>query len=239
MLKPNVSICMKINWYFNDGLQSLYIYIYKFKVLWINCCHFKWLILHMSLFQILSTVLQTRVSWALSVWKALWGQFTPPDIWKQQTVLLVIYAESSNTKISECLGVTLRRMYRIWKELDEYNGDYKGTAAWKPHSNHSSKKRTQASPQIGFSQMRKISAWIKWWTHRTIGFLYPHKMYPNIYEKQRPSSHHDFRVVTSNDDIITPLIFPHGIRHNTEISVKCFEEVVLQWIDCRSLYIWQ
>ena len=33
-------------------------------------------------------------------------------------------------------------MKRIWKELDESNGDYKGTAAEKPHSDHSDNKRT-------------------------------------------------------------------------------------------------
>ena len=33
-------------------------------------------------------------------------------------------------------------MQKIWKELDEFNGDYGGMAAQKPHSDHSDKKRT-------------------------------------------------------------------------------------------------
>ena len=42
-----------------------------------------------------------------------------------------------------------------------------------------------------FSQMRKFSARIRWWTHRTtVGFIYPHKMYryqwkPNTQSRSR------------------------------------------------------
>ena len=33
-------------------------------------------------------------------------------------------------------------MLKIWKELDEFNGDYESTTARKPHSYRSDKKRT-------------------------------------------------------------------------------------------------
>ena len=69
-------------------------------------------------------------------------QFTPTELWKRHAVLLGIYARSSNTKISECLGINLRTVQRIRKEFDESNGDYEGTAARKPHSDRSDKKRT-------------------------------------------------------------------------------------------------
>ena len=32
------------------------------------------------------------------------------------------------------LGVNLRTLQGIGKELDEFNGDYEGMTAWKPHS---------------------------------------------------------------------------------------------------------
>ena len=67
-------------------------------------------------------------------------QFTPPEIWKEHSVLLGIHTESSNTKISECLRVNLRTIQRIQKVLDESNGNYEGTAAQKPHSDE--KKKT-------------------------------------------------------------------------------------------------
>ena len=43
--------------------------------------------------------------------------------------------------ISECLGVNLKTVQMIRKELSQSNGDYKGTAAWKPHSNRPNKKK--------------------------------------------------------------------------------------------------
>ena len=45
-------------------------------------------------------------------------------------------------KISQCLGVNLRTVQRIQKELDESNGDYKDMAAWKLHFDHSDEKIT-------------------------------------------------------------------------------------------------
>ena len=70
-------------------------------------------------------------------------QFPPPEIGKQYAVLLSIHAGSSNTKISYCLSVNLRTVQRIQKELNEFNGGYKGTVAQKPCSDYSDKKRTK------------------------------------------------------------------------------------------------
>ena len=58
-------------------------------------------------------------------------QFTHPEIWKQHAVLLAIHARSSNAMISDCLGISLRTVQRIQKDLDEFNDDYKGAAAQK------------------------------------------------------------------------------------------------------------
>ena len=48
---------------------------------------------------------------------------------------------SSNAKISECMDLSLGSVKKIRKELNESNGDYEGTAAQKPHSVRSEKKR--------------------------------------------------------------------------------------------------
>ena len=76
----------------------------------------------LSVFQILSTVLQTRVSWALSM-----IQFTL--LLQQHAVLLDIHTGHANIKISECLGVNLKTVLRIFKKLNESNQDYEGMAA--------------------------------------------------------------------------------------------------------------
>ena len=45
--------------------------------------------------------------------------FIPSEIWKCHAVLLGVDAESSNTKISECLGVHLRtNSYSFWGKLN-------------------------------------------------------------------------------------------------------------------------
>ena len=44
-------------------------------------------------------------------------------------------------KILDCLGVNLGRVQMIRKELDEFNGDYKGIADWKSHYDRTDKKR--------------------------------------------------------------------------------------------------
>ena len=36
-----------------------------------------------------------------------------------------------------CLGVNLRTVQRIQKELNESSGDYEDTITWKPHSDRS------------------------------------------------------------------------------------------------------
>ena len=69
-------------------------------------------------------------------------KFTLREIWKQQILLLGIYAGNINTKISISSGVNLRTSQRITKELNESNGDYKGTVARKPHSDRLHKIRT-------------------------------------------------------------------------------------------------
>ena len=59
-----------------------------------------------------------------------------------------IQSRSFNMKISECLGVHLRTMQRILKELDKFNDDYKDIAIQKPNSDHSDKKRTEFVGEI-------------------------------------------------------------------------------------------
>ena len=46
------------------------------------------------------------------------------------------------------LGVNLRTVQRILKELKESNDDYKGMTAQKPQSDHSNKKRTEFLSEI-------------------------------------------------------------------------------------------
>ena len=58
------------------------------------------------LFQVLSIEQQSRVGWALSL--STITKFTFPEIWKWHAVLLGIHARGANTKISECLGVSLK-----------------------------------------------------------------------------------------------------------------------------------
>ena len=50
-----------------------------------------------------------------------------------------------------------------------------------------------------------------------------------------------FEVVTSDGDIMPLLIFPRGLRLNTEAYIKCLEEFVLTWIEKEAagwLYSW-
>ena len=79
-------------------------------------------------------------------------QFTLPEILKQHVELADIYDWSFNTNYSNesiwgqylytDLRLTPKTMQNLWKELDESNGDYEGTAAWKSHSDRPDKKRT-------------------------------------------------------------------------------------------------
>ena len=61
-------------------------------------------------------------------------QFVPPQTWTRHAVLPGIRTRSPNRNISECLGVNLRTVQRIQKELGESNADNEGTAARKTHS---------------------------------------------------------------------------------------------------------
>ena len=69
-------------------------------------------------------------------------QFTLQEFLKRHAGLFGIHYGTSNTNVLECLDVNLRTVLRIRKKLDESNGDYKATAAWKPHSDCSDKERT-------------------------------------------------------------------------------------------------
>ena len=73
-------------------------------------------------------------------------QFTLPEILNQHVVLLGIHIRTANTKILERSNVNVRAVQRIQKE--EFNGDYKGMAAWKSHPDHSDKKRTPKFVEI-------------------------------------------------------------------------------------------
>ena len=69
-------------------------------------------------------------------------QFISPQIWTRHAVLPGVRAESSKKNLSECFGVNLRTVQRIWEELGESNGDYEGTTARETNSARSDKKRT-------------------------------------------------------------------------------------------------
>ena len=169
-----------------------------------------------------------------------------------------IYAGDSNMKISQCLGVNLRTVQKIWKELEESNDDYEDIAGWKLHTDSSDKKRipefvckiqamTDNDPSktiryiardmrvseflirlvvhedihyfsykmrkgqfydrvwrqsfsanssipsnricFRFSQMRKFSTWIRWWTHSTLTCSVPKRCTSND-RNQIPDPHH-------------------------------------------------
>lgn len=38
-------------------------------------------------------------------------------------------------------------------------------------------------------------------------------------------------VITSDNNIMSPFIFPNGLRFNTEDYIKCLEEVLLSWVN--------
>ena len=51
-----------------------------------------------------------------------------------------------------------------------------------------------------------------------------------------------FEVVTSDNHVTPPFIFPHGLIFNTEAYIKSLDEVMLFWIErvaARSVFIWQ
>ena len=96
----------------------------------------------------------------------------------------------------------------------------------------------QASTLTLVLHMRKISSWFKWWTHKTtVGLFFPHKI-----KTKHPVHIMVFGVVTKDGDVMHPLIFPQGLKLNTEAYIKCLEEVVLLWIErvtAGEPYMWQ
>ena len=62
-------------------------------------------------------------------------------------------------KISQCFGVNLKTVQRIWKELNKSNGDTEGTAALKTRTDRSSKKRTVKL--VGQNQANDLSKSIR------------------------------------------------------------------------------
>ncbi len=60
--------------------------------------------------------------------------FTFPHLWKRHTVLVLISAGHSNSKISEMLKVTEQFVRTVRRELISSDYDYKGVAERKHHS---------------------------------------------------------------------------------------------------------
>ena len=58
------------------------------------------------------------------------------------------FTKEAYTKISECLGVNLRTVQRIRKELDESIDDDKGTVSRKPDCNRPDQKITEFVSKI-------------------------------------------------------------------------------------------
>ena len=80
---------------------------------------------------------------------------------------------------------------------------------------------------FGFSQMRKNSARIRWWIHRTI---IDSQVILRVMETKHPVPIMMFWVVTNNGDFIFSFIFLHGLKLNLKAYIKCLEEIVLPWI---------
>ena len=117
-------------------MTYIYVYIYRW--------HFKLFILHMCF--VLGFVYGAEnVSQLDPVCEEsnTITQFAPPEIRKNHVEQFGIHSfRSSNRKIPLCLGISLKPVPGIWKELDESINDYEGTSARMPHSGHSDKKRT-------------------------------------------------------------------------------------------------
>ena len=78
-----------------------------------------------------------------------------------------------------------------------------------------------------FSKPRKISAGIRWWTHRTTVGLNGWLDVPIGTKTKCPVHIMMFGLVTSDNDIMSPFIFPNGLRLNMEAYIKYLEEVML------------
>ena len=79
--------------------------------------------------------------------------------------------------------------------------------------------------------MRKISTRIRLSTHRTTGGLLCHHK-TSILMKTKLTDHITmFGVISSDGDVMSPLIFPRNHRINMEAYTKCLQEVVQPWIE--------
>ena len=108
----------------------IYIYIYMciYRLQWVNCCHFKLLISQMYfVWGFVSGASKLELG-AVCGESSTIMQFISPEFWKWHAVLFGIHTDSSSTKISQCLSINPKSLQRIWKELDEFNGDYEGIA---------------------------------------------------------------------------------------------------------------
>ena len=95
------------------------------------------------MFQVLSIVQQTETSWALLVKKAVpWRNSLLHKFGNGLLYSFGIQSGISNTKISQILGVNLKKVYKIWKELHEFSANYNRTAAQKIQSDIFWSKRT-------------------------------------------------------------------------------------------------
>ena len=126
----------------------IYIYIYIYVcvcvcVWWLNCCHFELSILYMRLlcfrFFLLSSKLESGRHY-------LWGKKHYDVINSSENLEMVCCTvqhscRKPSIKISQCLGVNLRTVQRIPKELDESSSDYEDTVVLKSHSDRPDKKR--------------------------------------------------------------------------------------------------
>ena len=97
------------------------------------------LVYALCLFQVLSTMQHTRVSWALSVSKtAPWRNSRLQKFGNVMLYCLEFISEAP-TRRDPCIWVSRQR---ILSELDDFKGDYKSTAAQKLHSIRFDKKTT-------------------------------------------------------------------------------------------------
>ena len=77
-----------------------------------------------------------------------------------------------------------------------------------------------------FSQMRKSSACVRWWTHRrTVSLLCFHK-WTNIEKNEHLVHMMLFGVDTSDGDIMPTFLFPPEERLKLEADIRCLENVV-------------
>ena len=139
-------------------MQYIYIYIYIYRMQWIIVNILNYWFCMCTLFQFLSTVHQTCVSWALSVKKQHYDAIHSSR--KLETTCCTTW--HSNEKFHhENLGVNIKTVQRIWKKLNESNGDYEGATAWKLYSDCSDKKTPEFLDKIQTLIEHDTSKWIR------------------------------------------------------------------------------